>query len=104
MSSTSSSGSVLTDEVSKGLFNGAFNCVNVTPPNNFNQFLNSSDIQISINANPTAIDTPFITAEEFRAFAGITQTNFNKCYGVPVLKNENKFGYSDLKSCCEIVA
>jgi hypothetical protein len=78
----------LTDEVTKGLFNGAFNCVNVTPPNNFNQFLTPSDIQISINANST-IDLPFVTQKELTAFAPIRQTNFNRCNGVPVLKNEN---------------
>jgi hypothetical protein len=79
----------LTDQVTKGLFNGAFNCVNVTPRTNFDQVLTPSEIEISINPNPTAIDLPFITSQEFSAFTGITKTNFNRCYGVPVLKNEN---------------
>jgi len=88
-SSSSSSGSVLTDEVSKGLFNGAFNCVNVTPPNNFSQFLTPSQIQISINPEPTVIDIPFIAAAEFSTFTGVGNLGHNYYYGVPVLKNEN---------------
>ena len=79
----------LTDQVTKGLFNGAFNCVNVTPRTNFDQVLTPSEIEISINPNPTAIDLPFITSQEFSAFTAIGNTNFNRCYGVPVLKNEN---------------
>jgi hypothetical protein len=89
LSSSSSYGSILTDEVSKGLFNGAFNCVNVTPPNNFSQFLTPSQIQISINPEPTVIDIPFIAAAEFSTFTGVGNLGHNFYYGVPVLKNEN---------------
>ena len=79
----------LRDEVTKGLFNGAFNCVNVTPPTNFSQFLTPSQIQISINPEPTVIDIPFIAAAEFSTFTELSNLGDVNYYGVPVLKNEN---------------